>query len=166
MPPRTASDVKPDGRTVELVARTPDEVRAMIGAMPPEARAQLSAEWLALLEASPHTDPWVHGFIARDPTTGAIVGQGGFKGPPRDGVVEIAYGTEPVHRGKGYATETAAALVDYAFNFPDVRVVLAHTLPGSIASQRVLAKCGFIRAGELVDPEDGLVWRFEKRRSD
>ena len=158
------SPVKPDGRTVELVARTPGDVRAMIDAMAPEARAQLSAEWLALFETSTATDPWVHGFVARDSATGVVVGEGGFKGPPRDGVVEIAYGTAPAHRGKGYATQTAAALVEYALAFDEVSLVLAHTLPDSTASQRVLTKCGFQRVGEVIDPEDGLVWRFEKRR--
>jgi len=34
----------------------------------------------------------------------------------------------------------------------------------SNASQRVLAKCGFQYVGEITDPEDGLVWRFERRR--
>ena len=136
----------------------------MIDAMEPAARAQLSADWLALLDAAPSADPWVHGFVARARATGVVVGQGGFKGPPRDGSVEIAYGTEPDHRGKGYATETAAALVDYAFTFDDVRLVIAHTLPDSIASQRVLLKCGFQHVGEVIDPDDGLVWRFEKHR--
>ena len=93
-----------------------------------------------------------------------MVGEGGFKGPPRDGVVEIAYGTAPAHRGKGYATQTAAALVQYALEFGEVSLVLAHTLPDSTASQRVLTKCGFQRVGEVIDPEDGLVWRFEKHR--
>jgi RimJ/RimL family protein N-acetyltransferase len=151
-------------RSVELVPRTSDEVRAMIGAMAPDARAQLSAEWLALFETATATDPWVHGFVARERTTGAVVGQGGFKGPPRGGIVEIAYGTEAEHRGKGYATETANALVAYAFDSPEVMLVIAHTLPDSKASQRVLAKCGFQRVGEIIDPEDGLVWRFEKRK--
>ena len=136
----------------------------MIDAMAPVARAQLSAEWLALVETSTATDPWVHGFVARDRSSGVVVGEGGFKGPPRAGVVEIAYGTRPEHRGKGYATGTAAALVEYAFEFNEVRLVLAHTLPDSTASQRVLAKCGFQRVGEVIDPEDGLVWRFEKHR--
>jgi hypothetical protein len=27
-----------------------------------------------------------------------------------------------------------------------------------------LAKCGFEHVGEVVDPEDGLVWKFEKQR--
>ena len=150
--------------TVELVPRTSDEVRAMIDAMAADARAQLSADWLALFEQATAPDPWVHGFVVRHRETGAVVGQGGFKGPPRDGVVEIAYGTGSEHRGQGYATETAAALVEYAFGFPDVKLVIAHTLPDSIESQRVLAKCGFEHVGEVIDPEDGLVWRFEKHR--
>jgi RimJ/RimL family protein N-acetyltransferase len=59
---------------------------------------------------------------------------------------------------------TTRALVEYALEFPEVTLLIAHTLPESTASQRVLAKCGFHRAGEVVDPEDGLVWRFEKHR--
>ena len=43
-----------------------------------------------------------------------------------------------------------------------VRLVCAHTLPESPASQGVLTKCGFKFAGERVDPEDGPVWRFER----
>jgi len=136
----------------------------MIHALAPEAKAQLSADWLALFEQTTVSDPWVHGFIVRHRETGAVVGQGGFKGPPRDGVVEIAYGTGSEHRGKGYATETAAALVEYAFGFPDVKLVMAHTLADSIASQRVLRKCGFTHVSDEIDPEDGLVWRFEKHR--
>jgi RimJ/RimL family protein N-acetyltransferase len=136
----------------------------MIEAMPPESKAQLSADWLALFEASPRTDPWVHGFVARDRATGLIVGEGGFKGPPREGVVEIAYGTGAEHRGKGYATQTAAALVEHAFACADVRLVTAHTRPDNGASKRVLMKCGFEYVGDVVDPEDGLVWRFEKHR--
>jgi RimJ/RimL family protein N-acetyltransferase len=151
-------------RTVELVPRTSDEVRAMIDAMAPDARAQLSADWLALVAGATAPDPWVHGFVVRQRGTGAVVGQGGFKGPPRDGVVEIAYGTESEHLGKGYATETAAALVEHAFACADVRLVTAHTLPDNGASKRVLMKCGFEYVGDVVDPEDGLVWRFEKHR--
>jgi [ribosomal protein S5]-alanine N-acetyltransferase len=149
---------------LELVARTPAEMRATIDRMSPAEKAQLSPDWLALFDAVFVPDPWVLGFVVRDRGTGAVVGQGGFKGPPRAGVVEIAYGTNPEHRGNGYATETAAALVDYAFTSPEVRVVIAHTLPDSTASQRVLEKCGFTHVGEKIDPEDGLVWRFEKRR--
>ena len=67
----------------------------------------------------------------------------------------------PEHEGKGYATEAAAALVQYAQADTKVRVVRAHTLPENNASGRVLTKCGFRRIGEVMDPEDGLVWRWE-----
>ena len=94
--------------------------------------------------------------------SGATVGFCGFKGPPgADGMVEIAYGVVPEHQGKGYATEAAEALVNYAFGNGQVRVVLAHTLPEANASTRVLTKCGFKQVGEFNDPEDGVVWRWE-----
>jgi len=70
----------------------------------------------------------------------------------------------PDYQGKGYATEAAQALVDYGFSDSRVRVVIAHTLPESNASGRVLTKCGFKHIGEVIDPEDGLVWRWEKGR--
>ena len=40
--------------------------------------------------------------------------------------------------------------------------VRAHTLPQPSASTRVLTKCGFRHIGAVIDPEDGLVWRWEK----
>ena len=81
-----------------------------------------------------------------------------------EGVVEIAYGIDPDHQGRGYATEAAAALVEFALATDTVRLVRAHTLPESNASTRVLTKCGFEHIGEHIDPEDGLVWRWERGR--
>jgi ribosomal-protein-alanine N-acetyltransferase len=151
-------------KNLKLVLPTLEEARASIEAMTPAEKAQLSAEWLALFHASTSVDPWVHGFsvVLRD--TDTVVGSAGFKGPPADGVVEIAYGLNPEYQGKGYATEAAEALTAYAFESGKVRVVRAHTLPESNASGRVLTKCGFQRIGEVIDPEDGLVWRWEKLR--
>jgi [ribosomal protein S5]-alanine N-acetyltransferase len=150
-------------RNLRLVPQTIDQVHAMIAAMTPAEKAQLSADWLAQLDASTAADPWTHGFslVLRD--SGIAVGQGGFKGPPTaEGVVEIAYAVKEVYQGKGYATEAAQALTAYAFSSGRVRVVRAHTLPEPNASTRVLTKCGFQRLGEVIDPEDGLVWRWEK----
>ncbi len=134
----------------------------MIEAMSPAEKAQLSADWLARFHASADMDPWVHGFRVVRADSGVAVGACMFKGPPVAGVVEIAYGIDPDQQGKGYATEAARALVDYARKSGAVSLVIAHTLPESTASQRVLAKCGFRHVGEVMDPEDGLVWRFEK----
>lgn len=147
-----------------LVPRTRDEVTASIAALDEATRAQFSADWWAKFRASGFEDPWVHGFnlVLAD---GTAVGLGSFKGPPVDGAVEIAYAVVPEQQRKGYATAAARALVEYAFRTAAVNKVLAHTLPDGVASQRVLQKSGFKKVGEVVDPDDGLVWRFEIGRS-
>jgi ribosomal-protein-alanine N-acetyltransferase len=150
-------------KNLKLVLQTREDVRAYVEQMPPHEKAEVSSIWLALLDRSSFSDPWIHGFALVHQMSGAVVGQCGFKGPPTaDGVVEIAYGVSPEHQGKGYATEAAAALVSYALSNEQVHTVRAHTLPEANASTRVLSKCGFRHIGEVIDPEDGLVWRWEK----
>lgn len=150
-------------KSLKLVPQTREEVRAYVEQMPPHERAEVSPAWLVLLDGSSSMDPWIHGFVLVHRVTDSVIGKCGFKGPPEsDGAVEIAYGVAPAHQGKGYATEAATALVSYAFSHAQVRVVRAHTLPESNASTRVLTKCGFQRVGEVIDPDDGLVWRWER----
>lgn len=150
-------------RSLKLVPMTLEEVRASVDAMTQSEKAHLSADWLARLHSSTTADPWTHGFSLVHRDNDVLVGKSGFKGPPAtDGTVEIAYMIAAEHQGKGYATEAAQALVAFAFNSGRVRTVRAHTLPESNASTRVLTKCGFQRIGEVTDPEDGLVWRWEK----
>ena len=121
--------------------------------------------WLARVRALTEADPWTLGFSIVSQSNGQRLGSCGFKGPPDpSGVVEIAYGVIPDHQSRGYATEAAETLVDFAFRSDLVRVVRAHTQPGNGASARVLVKCGFERVGEVIDEEDGLVWRWERGR--
>jgi ribosomal-protein-alanine N-acetyltransferase len=150
----------------KLVLKTKSETLAMVDAMSPEDRAEVSDAWLAQLHASDESDPWTHGFSLVERNTNTEVGVCAFKGPPApDGMVEIAYGIEPAYQGQGFATEGAAALVAFAFQDDRVRVVRAHTLSATNASARVLTKCGFRNVGEVVDPDDGLVTRWEKVRN-
>jgi len=150
-------------KNLRLVPQTREDVRAYVEQMQEQERAALSPAWLAMLERTGPVDPWIHGFMLIYRTSACVIGKFGFKGPPdANGVVEIAYFVNPEHEGKGYATEAAGALVSYAFNHRQVRAVRAHTLPQSSASTRVLTKSGFRRVGEIIDPEDGLVWRWEK----
>ncbi len=124
---------------------------------------EVSPAWLAQLCNSVPEDPWVHGFAMVHREERLVVGNVGFKGPPDDhGVVEIAYGIASVFQGRGYATEAADACTAFAFADGRVRLVRAHTLPTRNASTRVLEKCGFMRTGEVEDPEDGPVWRWER----
>jgi [ribosomal protein S5]-alanine N-acetyltransferase len=152
-------------KTLNLIPLKREQVLAQVAAMTPAVQAELSADWLARLQASTPEDPWVHGFSLVHRESGIAIGACGFKGPPtEDGVVEIAYGVDLEHQGNGYATEAAEALIVFAFGNELVCVVRAHTLPDANASQRVLTKCGFRYVGEVIDPDDGLVWRWEKQR--
>ena len=130
-----------------------------------EVMAEVSPDWLAALRVSEGPDPWRHGFFIVDRASRAAIGVAGFKGPPDEsGMAEIAYGVAPELQGQGYATEAAAALVAFAFESAGVELIRAHTSPVPNASTRVLAKCGFRHVGEVVDPDDGPVWRWERGR--
>lgn len=123
----------------------------------------VSPGWLEQLRSATTVDPWTHGFALVHPESQSVIGTAGFKGPPNEaGMVEIAYGVVPTYQGQGLATEAAEALVRFARGFPQVRTIRAHTAPANNASTRVLAKNGFSKVGEVLDPEDGLVWRWER----
>ena len=145
-----------------LVLQSVTEVREQIEGLSDDMRAEVSPLWLERAFAATESDPWLHGFKVTLRNDGTIIGDAAFKGPPsEDGFVEIAYGIEPNHQGQGFATEAARALIAFARQAAGVRVVRAHTKHDNIASARVLAKCGFRFVGDVIDPEDGLVQRWE-----
>jgi RimJ/RimL family protein N-acetyltransferase len=154
-----------DTPRLRLVLQTPDEALAWVESLPPEVRAEVSPAWLAAVRALDAPDPWRCGFTLFDRVSGTPVGGCAFKAPPdADGLVEIAYGVDEPHRGRGLATEAAAALVRFALEQPGVRGVRAHTRADNPASMRILEKCGLAPLGEVVDPEDGPVLRWELQR--
>ena len=147
---------------LDLVLESTASMLARIEALSPADRAEVSPDWIDRMRNSAPS-AWTHGFAIVERESRAIVGGCAYKGPPdENGIVEIAYGIEPAFRRRGYAKEAAAALVTYAAN-AGVRLVCAHTRPENEASGRVLECCGFECLGEVMDPEDGLVWRWERR---
>jgi RimJ/RimL family protein N-acetyltransferase len=126
---------------------------------------EVSAGYIDMLHSSPEPDVWRHGFGLVDKKDRLVVGTSAFVGPPNDvGEVEIAYAVVPAYEGRGYATQTAKTLTEFAFADGRVQTVTANTLPEKNASTRVLEKNGFVFAGEVEHPDDGLIWRWEKRR--
>jgi hypothetical protein len=95
---------------LELVLQTPEETLAFVEAMPPEDRAEISPDWIARVKQTKAGDPWSLGYTVIERESKASVGGCAFKGPPVDGMVEIAYGIDEPHRCKGYATEAANGL--------------------------------------------------------
>ncbi len=148
-----------------LQVKTPEQVREMLDAMPPEVRKEVAQAWVDRALSATEPDPWIHGFTVILNDGNQAIGFGGFKGPPSElGEVELAYGIDDAFQNRGFATEMARALTEYALTQPSVRKVIAHTLPTNGPSQRVLTKCGFQNTGPHHDPDDGLVWRWEITR--
>jgi len=96
-------------------------------------------------------------WLVRLKETGEVIGDAGFKGnPDLSGAVDLGYGYLPGHWGRGYATEAAAALVDWAFAHGAGRVT-AETLRDNAASIRVLRKTGF----RLYREDEHYHWRLD-----
>jgi len=94
-----------------------------------------------------------------------VVGLCGFRRPPESGgSVEIGYGVAASRRRRGYATAAVGAIVRFAEREP-IRAVVAETAVANAASQRVLAKNGFLRTGSRIDSVDGELLRWERLRT-
>lgn len=126
--------------------------------------SEASAVFKARIETGKQPDPWQFGFAIIYKAENMLIGSCGFPGPPdSNGVAEIAYGIAPAYRGRGYATEAARFLINFAGEDRRVKIICAHTLAEPNASTRVLEKCGLKKVGDAVDPENNLrVWRWER----
>jgi ribosomal-protein-alanine N-acetyltransferase len=159
--------VRADVRLLDAALRGDDALGRTLG-------VHVVPGWVTFSEALPPTrdsvaaDPgrveWgARLFVAGDPPE--LVGWGGFKGPPKDGVVELGYEIAEARQGRGLATAATRAMIDQAFADDRVTAVIAHTLAERNASNRVLEKAGFRFDSEA--EEDGTpVWRWRVARVD
>ena len=99
-------------------------------------------------------------FIELKSKKGTIVGDLSFKGLDSDGMVELGYGLREGYCGNGYMTEAVKAITEWAVSQEGVSSVEAKNTTENTASQRVLAKAGFIPTGE--NGEEGPRFRYEK----
>ena len=97
---------------------------------------------------------------------GMCVGSCGFKAPPKDNRVEIAYFTFSAFEGKGMATRMAEALLSMSSHAAPQVVVAAQTLPKESPSTTILKKLGFKHVATLQHPEDGEVWEWQLAQQD
>jgi RimJ/RimL family protein N-acetyltransferase len=71
----------------------------------------------------------------------------------RDRTAEIGFTFAPRYQGRGFATEAAGALVDWAFTAAGLHRVIGRTEARNAASARVLEKLGMRREAHLVENE-------------
>jgi [ribosomal protein S5]-alanine N-acetyltransferase len=106
-----------------------------------------------------HPDQWfwyTHWLIVhRD--LNLTIGGIGFAGPPdADGQTMIGYFVDKKFEGQQYTTEAVTSFLDWVFQQPDAKTVIADTPKEHLASQRVLQKNGFLFVGDV---EEGVRWQ-------
>jgi RimJ/RimL family protein N-acetyltransferase len=136
--------------------------------IPRDWRAQ-SWDWFhhRLLEYAndPSSLPWSARALVRRGKRPALVGNAGFHGPPdAGGLAEIGYEVVPSQRRKGYASEAAVALMDWAATRHGVRRFRASVGPWNKPSLGLVRSLGFKRVGVQIDEVDGKELVFELDR--
>ena len=124
---------------------------------------------LAQLEADPSLLRWLmRGMVLRE--TGTLIGRIGFHtGPGPESLrelspegIEFGYTVFEGHRRCGYATEAAAALMNWARAEHGIRHFVVSISPENVPSRALAAKFGFRKIGSHIDEEDGLEEIFER----
>jgi len=110
------------------------------------------------LAADPAVAPWSARAIVRREDR-VMVGYINFHGPPgvndieAPGAAELGWSVFAAERRRGYATEAALRLMDWARAEHGVRRFISSTTPENAPSLRVHEKLGFQRTGQVVDGE-------------
>lgn len=112
-----------------------------------------------LYDVAGFVPPWI-GYLAR--SDDQLVGTCTFKAPPSDGKVEIGYFTFPANEGQGIATAMVAQLLDIVQRTQPALTVVAQTVNRDNASNAILRKFGFRLIGNIVHPEDGVMWEWQR----
>lgn len=162
---------------LDLIALSPDFLRASIGD-DLEAASRLidlvvPSDWLemkwlmemhlAKLRENPGLEPWLLRAVGLHESR-TMVGCIGFHtlpgaeylSPYAPGSVEFGYTIFSDYRGRGYASEAAQALMDWATQQHRVTRFVVSISPGNEPSLRIAQKFGFRKVGTVVDPEDGV----------
>jgi RimJ/RimL family protein N-acetyltransferase len=156
---------------VRAALESPQALQSKLGAIvpdswPPEFLDTASLEYTIdrLNEGPEQAGWWLHFIIlAHGPDGRTLIGSAGFKGPVSpDGTVEVGYAIVRDYQRLGYASEAVRGLLARAFAVPEVRRVIAETLPELEPSIGVLRKCGFVPAESGSEP--GVI-RLEFKRS-
>ena len=103
-----------------------------------------------------------HGALMIELTaTGACIGQVGINHGPLFPEKELGWLLYDGHEGRGYATEAAAALRDWAFTALALQTLVSYVTPTNTASAQVARRLGGVpdATAARADPAD-LVYRY------
>jgi len=162
---------------LELIPWTLPLIDAFVANDRLAAEAALDIVFPEPFAAPPETDDVLSFFrtvVADDTSNGAYVprmivrsvdrmalGSIGCMTPDESGASRYGYGIYPEFEGRGFASEAAIGLVDWAIGLDDVRAVTATIPVGHTASEIVSARAGLINTGRQI-AEEGMtlnVWQ-------
>jgi [ribosomal protein S5]-alanine N-acetyltransferase len=164
---------------LELVSLSPETIDALLARSPVDFAVPAGwpqggeAGFLPLradqMRRSPDWQEWLVRALVLAEAGRRMIGYAGFHGPPGTNgpqaadAVELGYTIFEPWRGRGYATEAARALIDWARSEHGIRRFIASVAPDNEPSLAIVGKLGFVRTGEQWDEEDGLELVFELR---
>lgn len=99
-------------------------------------------------------------FAVIDKTTNEIIGFNGIKFLPEIGQPDLGYRFLKEYWGKGIATESSRAILNYSFDNFDLPEILGFVMLGNPASSAVLKKLGFQfkKLAPYPGEEENLEW--------
>ncbi len=84
---------------------------------------------------------------------GTYLGWCGLKYFPENDEVDLGYRFHKRHWGKGYATESSRACLEYGFNELKLKKIIARAMPANIGSIKVMQNLGMTFKGTDNDPD-------------
>lgn len=81
-------------------------------------------------------------------------------------VYDLGYRFLPEFWGKGYATESANASLEYGFKEMNLDKICAHAHSENLASNHTLRKLGFVEKGSFEEPDGTCIWYEKNRKSE
>ncbi len=119
--------------------------------------------WISQTEQHPAHYQWFTAWEIVLQKPKIAIGGIGFMGLPIDGETMVGYHIDQTFQSCGYASEALQTLLDWAFQNPDLKSVLAHTNLDNLASQKVLLKNDFQAQGTTYD-EGVQVYQWRLKR--
>jgi ribosomal-protein-alanine N-acetyltransferase len=85
---------------------------------------------------------------------GTFLGWCGLKYFPETNEVDLGYRFSKKHWGKGFATESSKAMLQYGFETLNLKRIIAKAMPANVNSIKVMHKLGMTFRGYVHDPTD------------
>ena len=116
---------------------------------------------LEQMRSHPRDSGWLLRAIVRAHGS-ELVGVINFHGEPDErGRAELGYTVFEPYRRRGFASEAALGMMQWAHEAHGVGTFVLSISPANLPSLNMAAKLGFVQVGSQMDEEDGEEWVFE-----